>query len=84
MCLSEAYKKSLSRQPEGHRLRLMLLDLEAKKGWKIDIYPDIFSFPMADRKTYGSPCQRCLQGIKNAIFDLYHDIFSALSVRLDV
>ena len=57
---------------------------EALHFWlKIDLYPYISGAKGTDRKTYGAPFQRRLQGRKTAIFNPYHDIFSALSVRLD-
>jgi hypothetical protein len=78
MCLSEAYKKSLSRHPKR-------ASTEALHFWlKIDLYPDILGFRGIDGKTYGTPSQRRLQGRKTAIFNPYHDIFSALSARLDL
>lgn len=51
---------------------------------KIDLYPYISGFKDIDRKTYGAPCQRCIQGRITAIFNLYHDIFSTLYVQLYV
>lgn len=57
---------------------------EAFHFWlKIDLYPCIFGLEDADGKTYGAPFHRRLQGKKSAIFNTYHDIYSALSVRLD-
>ena len=57
---------------------------EALHFWlKIDLYPDLLGFKGIGGKTYRAPYQRCLQSRKAAIFNPNHDIFSALSVRLD-
>lgn len=57
---------------------------EALRFWlKFDLYPGNLVVEGADKKTYEAPYQCRLQGIKNAIFNPNHDIFSFLSVRLD-
>ena len=57
---------------------------EALRSWlKFDLYLDILGFKSTDRKTYRALFQHRLQDRKTAIFNPFHDIFSALSVRLD-
>lgn len=66
--MKESQKKSLSRHPQGHRLRLIRLNLETKKGRKINLYPDILCFKGIDGKNIRGTFQAPLTGQKSRDF----------------